>query len=492
MDTTLAGLLQGCAESPDDSTPRVILADWLEDHGQAERAELVRVQCRLADWVPDWQERQKLIARQDELIAAHRDEWLGPLTGLCHRMEFVRGLCRVWVVGKTFASAAFDRAFTAAAPGALVERVRLIQLTGLGKVVARKCLALVPGLSLAGLGLEDGDLDPLVKSSHTARLVDLDLSGNRQGVAPIERLIASPLFTQLTRLVVRNNGLPEAGVKALLDAASPRLRELDATLNPLKPPTCKRLADRFLAGREINSLGMEFVRVRAGSFLMGAPKDEPGFLPDERPQHQVTLTRAFWLGRFAVTQDQYYAVMRERPAGFPGAHRPVEHVNWDDAQAFCRALEQLPAEKAAGRTYRLPTEAEREHACRAGTFSTFYTGPTHSMELMNCQKRFDNNDPERVLVNHPTDVGSYPPNPFGLYDMHGNVWEWCQDWFGRRSYRAKEVTDPTGPATGRERSMRGGCWEALGRWCRAAKRLGDPPTKRDHYTGFRVVLVTAE
>jgi uncharacterized protein (TIGR02996 family) len=308
MDTTLTGLLVGCAEALDDNAPRLILADWLEDHGQPERAEFVRLQCKLADWVPDWQERQALIARQDELLHEHTATWLGPLAGLCHYTEFVRGLCRAWVVGKVFATSKFDKAFTAAQPTALVERVRVIRCKGLSKVAARPCLARIPALSLAGLGLQDGDLDPLLESPHTQALVDLDLSGNQQGVAPIQRLLAAPFFPRLARLVVRNNGLPDAGVVAILDASGSRLRELDATLNPLIPSTFRRLQALAPGGRMLNSLGMEFVRVPAGSFLMGSPKNETGFLPDEHPQHPVTLTSPFWLGRFAVTQERYHAV----------------------------------------------------------------------------------------------------------------------------------------------------------------------------------------
>jgi formylglycine-generating enzyme required for sulfatase activity len=220
---------------------------------------------------------------------------------------------------------------------------------------------------------------------------------------------------------------------------------------------------------------------------MGSPPDERTCQADEQPQRVVTLTRPFWMGRFAVTQQQYDSRPYPNASEFHGPHRPVDHVTWTEAVAFCAALGELPEEKAAGRTYRLPTEAEWEHACRAGSFTAFHTGPTHSMELMNCQVRFTSSEQPRVLLNRTADVGSYPPNGFGLYEMHGNVWEWCADWYTR--WREDDaVTDPTGPDTGSSRVARGGCWEAVGSYCRAAKRLEKTPLVRSNHIGFRVVL----
>jgi uncharacterized protein (TIGR02996 family) len=492
MDATLAGLLHGCAETPDDSTPHLILADWLEDHGQAKRAELVRLQCKLADWVPDWQERQALIARQDELIAAHADAWqLGPLLQLCHQIEFRRGLCQVWVVGKTFTTKRFGEAFAVARETALIERVRVVQYEELGKIAARPWLAWIPALSLAELDLVADALGAFLEnSSHLEQLADLDLTGNPQAKARASELTATTL-PRLVRLSYRRPGLAPAQMGGLLDRIGPQLRELDLGSEVLPTDLVERLAPLLPAGRVMNSMGMEFVRIPAGSFLMGAAPGEPGAHPDEGPQHPVTLTRPFWLGRFAVTQQQYHEVMNANPSSFQGQLRPVEQVSYLDALEFCQRLGNGLAEKSAGRTYRLPTEAEWEHACRAGTFTAYHTGPWHSMELMNCQKRFSTSDPERILLDRTADVGSYPPNAFGLYDMHGNVWEWCSDWYDAEAYHGP-VVDPVGPPSGSGRVVRGGCWEAIGSYCRAAKRHGTGETSLSRYRGFRVVLVANE
>jgi len=489
MDATLFGLLQACAETPDDGTPHLILADWLDDHGQPERAELVRVQCRLADWVPDWEERRDLIRRQDDLVAAHRDAWLGPLTGHCHRVEFARGLARVWVAGRTFALKRFGAAFEERQSSALVEEVRLVRTKSVHLVAAKPWFRLFPALSLAQLDLGAVGVAALLDSDKTDRLVRLDLSGNGWDAASVKPLVDSPCFGRLARLDLRNNDLPNASLRALL-RASARLA-IDAAGNDARPEMLAALAERLPSGRRMNSLGMEFVRVPAGSFLMGSPPDEPGRLDDEGPQRVVHLTRPFWLGRFAVTQQHYGRGPHTNRSQFRGPHRPVEQVTWTEAADFCAALSALPDEEAAGRRYRLPTEAEWEHACRAGTSTAFHTGPTHSMELMNTQSRFTNTQQPRLLLDRTSDVGSYPPNGFGLYDMHGNVWEWCADRHANwRSDAA--VTDPTGPATGGHRVARGGCWEAIGAYCRAAKRLADPPETRSNHIGFRVVMELGE
>jgi uncharacterized protein (TIGR02996 family) len=492
MDATLAGLIHGCAAALEDNAPWLILADWLEDHGQAERAELVRVQCRLADWVPDWQERQALIARQDELIAAHRDVWLGPLAGLCHRVEFVRGLCRVWVVGKLFATPRFDKAF-AAAPGALVEQVRLIRCKSLARILGRSALARIPALSLAGLGLDDAALEPLFDSPRAANLVDLDLSNNALTPSTVLRLGDAPLGRGLVRLALRNHFLMPATLGALLGGVFPVLRELDVAGNFLSQPVVEQLAGRLVPGRIMNSVGMEFVRIPAGSFLMGATPGERDALDDESPQHPVTLTRPFWLGRFAVTEAQYW-----RGTGAPISpshelYRPAQNVSGVEAEELCRLLGDLPEEKATGRSYRLPTEAEWEHACRAGTFTMFHTGDELSLDDVNYHGRWDYQDhATRRGPGRTQPVGTYPPNAFGLYEMHGNIWEWCADRYSARWYDQGESVDPVGPANGRLCITRGGCWAADGSACRSARRGTVPPDEFRQVNGFRVVLVTAE
>jgi len=498
MDPTLAGLLHGCAAEPDDAAQRLILADWLDDHGQADRAAFVRLQCRLADWVPDVKERQKLTREQDKQLAAHRADWLGELDGLCHHVEFVRGLCRVWVAARTLTSKAFRAAVEAHAGTALIESLRVTQVKKIARVAASPLLARFPGLSFANLGLGVEGLRELLASPHLGNVAALDLSNNALGPAGAALLRASDLLPRLSRLELRNNALHDPAHLALLRATLPgKLRHLDP-LVPLAPS--QELAEvaeewqaaRGAARRVINSVGMEFVPVPAGSFLMGSVKSEPAAddRDNERPRRPVTLTRPFWLGRFAVPQAAYEAVTGENPAHFESPYLPVETVDFDEAEYFCHLLSALPAEKTAGRRYRLPTEAEWEHACRAGTFTPFHFGPPPSTDLVNYDGRHNyGGAPPGVYLAMTAPVGTYPPNAFGLCEMHGNVWEWTADHYAA-NYRGLDRVDPTGPTDGERRVIRGGCWEAIGAYCRAAHRFGEEPDTRDNFTGFRVVLET--
>jgi len=218
-----------------------------------------------------------------------------------------------------------------------------------------------------------------------------------------------------------------------------------------------------------DSIGMEFKLIPAGTLTMGE-----GALA-----HEVTLAEPFKLGVHEVTQAQYEQVMGSNPSGFKGADNPVEQMTWDQALEFCRKLSALPAEKAAGNVYRLPTEAQWEYACRAGTTTKFSFGDEES-DLGDYAWYDDNSDDKT----HP--VGSKLPNAWGLYDMHGNVWEWCQDWYGDDPSGA--VTDPTGPADGSYRVNRGGGWRDGAEYCRSADRGGSGPSSRLNNVGFRVSL----
>ena len=213
---------------------------------------------------------------------------------------------------------------------------------------------------------------------------------------------------------------------------------------------------------------MAFKLLLGGEFTMG----------DGNEANQVTLTKAFHLGVYEVTQEQYEQVMGTNPSHFKGPQNPVEKVSWDDAVEFCRKLSELPAEKSAGYVYRLPTEAEWEYACRAGTTSEYSFGDSES-ELCDYAWYAMNS----VATTHP--VGDKKPNAWGLYDMHGNVWEWCQDWYG--DYPSGSTTDPTGAASGSARVFRGGSWNAVSDDCRSADRDGNSPGHRFYLLGFRVL-----
>jgi uncharacterized protein (TIGR02996 family) len=245
----------------------------------------------------------------------------------------------------------------------------------------------------------------------------------------------------------------------------------------------------------VNSIGMTFALIPAGSFLMGSPESEEGRSANEW-RHRVTLSRPFYLGVFPVTQAQYQAVTTRNPSHFQGQYgggpdNPVETVPWDDAVAFCGRLSGLPAEHAAGRVYRLPTEAQWEYACRAGTTTPFHFGAVISARHANfySPEPYGGEPPEPALK-RTTPVGSYPPNAWGLYDMHGNVVNWCQDWYSRE---VAEGIDPVGPEEPGEglpyRCVRGGAWCFHGQYCRAAHRnhatIG-PGNRREFYS-FRVL-----
>jgi len=211
---------------------------------------------------------------------------------------------------------------------------------------------------------------------------------------------------------------------------------------------------------------MEFKPIPVGTFTMGEGKTA----------HKVTLTQPFELGVYEVTQEQYEKVMGRNPSHFLDPQNPVEKVSWYDAVEFCRKLSAMSAEKSAGYVYRLPTEAEWEYACRAGTTTTYSFGDSASDLGEYAWYRDENST-------HP--VGQKKPNAWGLYDMHGNVFEWCQDWHG--DYPSGSVTDPTGAAVGSDRVCRGGSWSDSSDSCRSGNRRRHTPDYRYDYPGFRVL-----
>jgi uncharacterized protein (TIGR02996 family) len=225
-----------------------------------------------------------------------------------------------------------------------------------------------------------------------------------------------------------------------------------------------------------NSLGMRFVWCPPGTFLMGSPDDEPERDPEEE-QHRVTLTRGFWMGAAPVTQSQWQAVTGNNPSGFRGEERPVEMVSWDDCVAFCRQLSERE-----GREYRLPTEAEWEYACRAGTTSPYFWGDTVRGELVNYNGSYRSD----LYRGETTPAGSLPPNVWGVHDAHGNVWEWCADFSGR--YTSGAQMDPVGPRAGNAHVLRGGSWFSNQKLCRSAYRSMGASANRFDNLGCRVCL----
>jgi formylglycine-generating enzyme required for sulfatase activity len=228
-----------------------------------------------------------------------------------------------------------------------------------------------------------------------------------------------------------------------------------------------------------DGVALELVLVPPGRFWMGSPAHERGRDQSEGPRRRVTLTRGFWAGVHPVTQAQWRAVTGSNPSRFRGDDRPVENVSWEDAGAFCRQLGER-----TGLYFRLPSEAEWEYACR-GCTSTPYHGGDDLPALE--QVGWCNYAAACCTATETKPVGQYRPNVFGLHDTHGNVWEWCNDWFG--PYPSEDVIDPVGPDAGRAgRVVRGGSWYYAPRICRSAYRFYYWQTVRTDSHGCRVIL----
>lgn len=234
----------------------------------------------------------------------------------------------------------------------------------------------------------------------------------------------------------------------------------------------------------VDDVRTNLIFIPPGTFRMGSPTNEEGRLPNEGPQTDVILTRGFYLATLKVTQRDYQRVTKAYPSVFTGDFdRPVETVSWEDATNYCALL--TAQERAAGRiplgaAYRLPTEAEWEYACRAGTSTRFSYGDDPGYTNLVYYAWYLANSAHTTHV-----VGEKLPNPWGLYDIHGGLWEWCYDWYG--PYPGGTAVDPQGPSTGRYRVFRGGSWGCQGARCRSAVRESDPEGQTG-YVGFRVVL----
>ncbi len=234
-----------------------------------------------------------------------------------------------------------------------------------------------------------------------------------------------------------------------------------------------------------NGVILEMVAIPGGTFIMGSPENEEGRFDSESPEHEVTL-QPFYMSKYPITQNQYQAIMGKNPSYFKGGNRPVEEVSWYDAVEFCQKLSQK-----TGKSYKLPSESQWEYGCRAGTTTPFYFGETITSELANYNGNYIyDNIPKGKFREETTDVGIFPPNAFGLYDMHGNVWEWCaDDW--HKNYEGAP-TDGSAWLKNDEKEhdavLRGGSWIYIPNRCRSAFR--DHFIRRDYlinHFGFRIV-----
>jgi serine/threonine protein kinase len=235
-----------------------------------------------------------------------------------------------------------------------------------------------------------------------------------------------------------------------------------------------------------NSVGMEFRLIQPGTFTMGSPRNEAD-RSDAETEHQVTISSPYYMGVYEVTQKQYRELMHENPSEFQGDDLPVESVSYEEVQQFIEKLNTLPSEVAAGRKYSLPTEAQWEYACRAGSTTAYcFGGDDWYLDYYAWYGYYGRWHPFNLNKKGPQKVGGKLPNPWGLYDMHGNVWEWCSDW--EEAYPSGSLTDPMGPSTGSFRVNRGGSWSSGAARCRSSCRSGYDPSDRNRYLGFRLAL----
>jgi formylglycine-generating enzyme required for sulfatase activity len=350
-------------------------------------------------------------------------------------------------------------------------------------------LTLVAFLGLAGLfALLAHRNNP----GDTSVLASADKSG--AGKAPSSDQRASPPGQDKKGPPPPGNLEPDLKKKEEIPPA-PRAKKSKEEKPPTRPPASAELPKEVT-----NSIGMKLKLIPTGKFKMGSPAGEPEREPLEKgseTQHEVEITQPFYLGKYLVTQAEYERVMHDNPSHFSAdgdgkEKTPVDNVSWEMAQKFCNALSELPDEKAAKRTYRLPTEAEWEYACREGgrSLTPFYFGNS----LSSTQANFDGNypyggAPKGPYLQRTTPVDKYPPNKLHLYDMHGNLWQWCQDWYGKDYYQNSPPKDPQGPDHGDRRVSRGGSWDGDGKLCRAAFRNWSAPDNGGYDAGFRVVLV---
>lgn len=271
--------------------------------------------------------------------------------------------------------------------------------------------------------------------------------------------------------------------KAKNDLAAKQKELENCQTNLAAKPTTQPTTTPTTTPSVSSALEPQMVAIKGGTFQMGSPESETDRGRDET-QHTVTVSN-FSMGKYEVTQKQWRDVMGTSLSNFKDCDNcPVEQVSWDDIQEY---LKKLNAK--TGKKYRLPTEAEWEYACRAGTKTPFNTGENLTTDQANYDGNYPyKNFPKGKNVGKTTPVGSFAPNAWGLYDMHGNVWEWCSDWYGGDYYKNSPVQNPQGPTTGTYRVLRGGSWSDVGRNCRSSERNNNTPAYRDS-RGFRLVFV---
>jgi formylglycine-generating enzyme required for sulfatase activity/tetratricopeptide (TPR) repeat protein len=293
--------------------------------------------------------------------------------------------------------------------------------------------------------------------------------------------------TEIAKLLSRLEAIEASQAEIAREKAEGKLLDFNIVTVNAKGKITERLRKeaRYLMEKLGKGVLLQMVSIPGGTFMMGSPETEEGRDSDEGPQHQVTV-EPFYMGKYPVTQAQWEAVMGNNPSKFKGKNRPVEKVSWNEAVEFCKRLSEM-----MGKTYRLPSEAQWEYACRAGTTTPFYFGETITTDIAN----YDGNStyaegPKGVYRKETTEVGSFPPNAFGLYDMHGNIWEWCADsWHD--SYEGAPNDGSVWEGSSGRRVLRGGSWVHNPRNARSANIGRNTSGERVGVYGFRVVSSVA-
>ena len=368
--------------------------------------------------------------------------------------------------------------------------------------------AVNPGNSGGPLVNEKGEVLGVIN----AKFVDVRVS-NVAFAVPINN--AKQLLGNQGLSFVKEGGGVKLDGPALVKSVSPSVALVTVWPKGADPSEAKRRQEETAKAlgvkteQEIDLGGgvkLTLILIPAGEFLMGSgerPEDiarsysrfkaKATWFESEQPQHRVRITQPFWMGKYEVTQAQWVALMGANPSAYKGARRPVEDVSWNDIQDFLKKLNS----RAGAARFALPTEAQWEYACRAGTATAFCFGNDFA-----ALQRYGNYAEKSAKPDFPwkdmagddgfaetAPVGSFLPNAWGLHDMHGNVWEWCADWFGKKYYGAAPSADPTGPAEGKFRVLRGGSWDDNPMDCRSAYRQTGVSASRNLDCGFRVVVV---
>ena len=346
------------------------------------------------------------------------------------------------------------------------------------------CLGTLLAVSASADGEQNASAESRVWTDSTGRFtVEAELVGVAGDQVTLKRFADGQQVTlRIEQLSTADQQYLQANERGKVDDPVPAGNAPPLAVAPFDAAAAKEHQEAWAKhlGQPVkvtNSIGMKLVLIPPGEFVMGCPESESDREGNET-QHPVRITKPYYLGMYEVTRAQWERVMGMNPSA---SSFPVDRVFWKDAVEFCRKLSAMPAEQSAGRVYRLPTEAEWEYACRAGSTTVYSFGD--SAALLGQYAWYSDNSIGRT---HP--VGRKKPNAWGLYDMHGNVAEWCSDWYDGSYYANSPVNDPTGPPAGSDRVHRGGSWGNPARSCRSAYRYWYWPGNRFSSCGFRVAF----